>query len=88
MASGQVCRDQRPNTWLLRPMLALVKKTLANPEPRPHMAPTGASRQCVKVPAMKAKRTVGRRSRHHRTDPFRKAGLSGYDTFVLTWGRA
>jgi hypothetical protein len=43
------------------------------------MAPTGGSRQCVKVPAMKAKRTVGRRSRHRRTDPFQKADLNGYD---------
>ena len=32
-------------------------------------APTGGSRQCVKVPAMKAKRTVVGRGRHSRTDP-------------------
>jgi hypothetical protein len=43
------------------------------------MAPTGGSRQCVKAPAMNAKRTVGGRHRHRRTDPFQEAGLSGYD---------
>jgi putative tryptophan/tyrosine transport system substrate-binding protein len=31
------------------------------------------------MPAMEAKRTVGRRSRHRRTDPFQKAHLNGYD---------
>jgi hypothetical protein len=32
MASGHVNRANRPNTWLLRPMLQTVKKALANPE--------------------------------------------------------
>ena len=36
MASGQVCRAQRPNTWLLRPIAAGVKKALANLEPSTH----------------------------------------------------
>jgi hypothetical protein len=36
MASGHVNRANRPNTWLLRPMLQTVKKALANPEPSTH----------------------------------------------------
>src|SRR5260370_34465247 len=36
MASGHVNRIYRPNTWLHRPMLQNVKKTLANPEPSTH----------------------------------------------------
>jgi hypothetical protein len=36
MASGHVNRAQRPNTWLLRPNPAGVKKVLANPEPSTH----------------------------------------------------
>ena len=36
MASGYVNRIKRPNTWLHRPMLQNVKKTLANPEPSTH----------------------------------------------------
>ena len=36
MASGHVNRANRPNTWLLRPTAACVKKTLANPEPSTH----------------------------------------------------
>jgi putative ABC transport system substrate-binding protein len=43
------------------------------------VAPTGGSRQCSGGPQWKAKRTVGERRRHRRTDPFQKAGLSGYD---------
>src|SRR6516164_5730846 len=37
MASGQVCRTQRPNTWLLRPMLQTRRKPLPT-RSRPHMA--------------------------------------------------
>lgn len=33
MASGHVNRTNRPNTWLLRPLLQRVKNALANPEP-------------------------------------------------------
>ena len=33
MASGHVNRINRPNTWLHRPMLRIVKKVLANSEP-------------------------------------------------------
>jgi hypothetical protein len=40
MASGHVNRANRPNTWLLRPMLQM-KIPLANPEPSTH----GPSRQ-------------------------------------------
>jgi hypothetical protein len=36
MASGHVNRANRPNTWLLRPSPADVKKSLANPEPSTH----------------------------------------------------
>jgi hypothetical protein len=36
MASGQVNRIKRPNTWLHRPMLQNVKKALANSEPSTH----------------------------------------------------
>jgi len=36
MASGHVNRTNRPNTWLLRPPAARVKKALANPEPSTH----------------------------------------------------
>ena len=36
MASGHENRANRPNTWLLRPTAARVKKTLANPEPSTH----------------------------------------------------
>jgi hypothetical protein len=36
MASGQVNRIKRPNTWPHRPMLQNVKKALANPEPSTH----------------------------------------------------
>src|SRR5262245_8697470 len=36
MASGLVNRTNRPNTWLLRPLLQRVKKALANPEPSTH----------------------------------------------------
>ena len=36
MASGPVCRTQRPNTWLHRPMLQTFKKVLANSEPSTH----------------------------------------------------
>jgi hypothetical protein len=35
MASGHVNRANRPNTWLLRPMLQM-KILLANPEPSTH----------------------------------------------------
>ena len=35
MASGLVCRTNRPNTWLHRPA-ANVKKALANSEPSTH----------------------------------------------------
>jgi len=35
-ASGHVNRTNRPNTWLLRPSPADVKKSLANPEPSTH----------------------------------------------------
>ena len=35
MASGQVNRTNRPNTWLLRPTLQM-KILLANPEPSTH----------------------------------------------------
>jgi hypothetical protein len=35
MASGHVNRANRPNTWLLRPMLQM-KIPLANPEPSTH----------------------------------------------------
>src|SRR6516225_11047994 len=37
MASGHVCRAQRPNTWLLRPMLQTRRKPLPT-RSRPHMA--------------------------------------------------
>ena len=37
MASGQVNRIRRPDTWLHRPMLQNVKKVLANPEPSTHV---------------------------------------------------
>jgi hypothetical protein len=45
MASGHVNRANRPNTWLLRPLLHPVKKALANPEPSTHgpTLPTWAS---------------------------------------------
>jgi hypothetical protein len=36
MASGQVNRIKRPDTWLHRPMLQNVKKALANSEPSTH----------------------------------------------------
>ena len=36
MASGLVCRANRPNTWLHRPMLQNVQKALANSEPSTH----------------------------------------------------
>jgi hypothetical protein len=36
MASGPVCRTERPNTWLHRPMLRTFKKVLANSEPSTH----------------------------------------------------
>jgi hypothetical protein len=36
MASGPVCRTQRPNTWLHRPMLQTFKKVLANSAPSTH----------------------------------------------------
>ena len=36
MASGHVNRTNRPNTWLHRPNLQLVKKALANSEPSTH----------------------------------------------------
>jgi hypothetical protein len=42
MASGHVNRTYRPNTWLHRPMLQNVKKSLANPEPSTH----GTFRTC------------------------------------------
>jgi hypothetical protein len=42
MASGPVCRTQRPNTWLHRPMLHTFKKVLANSEPSTH----GEKRTC------------------------------------------
>jgi len=42
MASGQVNRIKRPDTWLHRPMLRNVKKVLANPEPSTH-DPTATS---------------------------------------------
>jgi hypothetical protein len=35
MASGPVCRANRPNTWLHRPACG-VKKVLANSEPSTH----------------------------------------------------
>ena len=43
MASGHVNRANRPNTWLLRPSAADVKKPLANPEPSTH-SPSRRSR--------------------------------------------
>ena len=45
------------------------------------MALTCSSWHCSKTPAMEAKRTVGGRGRQRRTDPFQKAGLSGYDAW-------
>ena len=42
MASGNVNRIKRPNTWLHRPMLQNVKKALANSEPSTH----GTFRTC------------------------------------------
>jgi hypothetical protein len=36
VASGHTNRVKRPDTWLHRPMLQNVKKTLANPEPSTH----------------------------------------------------
>jgi hypothetical protein len=47
MASGHVNRANRPNTWLLRPMLQTVKKALANPEPSTH-GPSRHSLFCSK----------------------------------------
>jgi hypothetical protein len=45
MASGHVNRTNRPNTWLLRPTAARVKKA---PEPSTHGPdlPTSAMQQC------------------------------------------
>jgi hypothetical protein len=50
MASGQVSRIKRPNTWLHRPMLQNVKKALANTEPSTH----GTLRQLLRRGAMSA----------------------------------
>ena len=36
MASGDMHRVNRPDTWPHRPMLHNVKKALANPEPSTH----------------------------------------------------
>ena len=36
MASGDMNRVKRPDTWLHRPMLQNVKKALADPEPSTH----------------------------------------------------
>jgi hypothetical protein len=48
MASGPVCRTQRPNTWLHRPMLQTFKKVLANSAPSTH----GPKRTCRKTQSM------------------------------------
>jgi hypothetical protein len=54
MASGQVNRIKRPNTWLHRPMLQNVKKLLPT-RSRPHMARIGgqrAGRACPLCPGI------------------------------------
>jgi hypothetical protein len=57
MASGHVNRANRPNTWLLRPLAARVKKALANPEPSTH----GPQRRFAAVPqAFRSWRLTGR----------------------------
>ena len=42
MASGHVNRTNRPNTWLLRPLLHVLRKLLPT-RSRPHMARSGKS---------------------------------------------
>ena len=48
MASGQVNRIKRPNTWLQRPMLQNREKALAN-RSRPHMALFGHGGRSMSV---------------------------------------
>src|SRR5262245_51618041 len=55
MASGHVNRANRPNTWLLRPMLR-VKILLANPEPSTH-GPKRRSENVCSCAAFGVKRT-------------------------------
>jgi len=58
MASGQVYRANRPNTWLHRPMLQAWRKLLPT-RSRPHMAHRVISRRCGNSVALGAKRTSG-----------------------------
>jgi len=44
MASGHVNRTNRPNTWLLRPLLLHAWRKLLPTRSRPHIAHRGARR--------------------------------------------
>jgi hypothetical protein len=79
MASGHVNRTNRPNTWLLRPSPADVKKSLANPEPSTH-GPTRPSDLLVACPIAGVKLPSRRWGATAPFDPNRKSS-----TRLMCW---
>jgi hypothetical protein len=63
MASGPVCRTQRPNTWLHRPTLQTFKKVLANSAPSTH-GPKWTSKKNASRPAEHRSLIVTLAARH------------------------
>src|SRR5258706_5380287 len=85
MASGHVNRIYRPKTWLHRPMLQNVKKTLANSEPsstraasilssRPHISIAVDGGGGCEAPEPRAREPCRRALTHHQPHDRRSGG--------------
>jgi hypothetical protein len=68
MASGRVNRIQRPNTWLLRPMLHTRRKLLPT-RSRPHMARRRRGTRSAAAPLLGWKQTLLEPPENDATDP-------------------